>query len=216
MTGTSALRGALSGALILVLTGAGVGAEDANGPVNYVPEKKVISALRVLATAQADFRANDRDGNRVQDYWTGDIAGLYYLTSAAVKGNKDAPIKLIAPELAAADAGPLKPGAAGGEYAAIGTPAQSGFHPYRFRIMTADASVEPTVMYQADTDGRGLPIHNSSRFGFCAYPARYHGAGRRTLIINENNVIFAKKTGGKPVLTWPSDREIALEWTRVK
>ena len=32
--------------------------------------------LRSLASAQADFRGNDRDGNGIQDFWTGDVAGL--------------------------------------------------------------------------------------------------------------------------------------------
>src|SRR4029450_1021468 len=65
--------------------------------------------LKILVTAETDFRANDRDGNRLNDYWTGDVKGLYTLTSAVVPGAKanstlDPSIKLIELSMAAADA----------------------------------------------------------------------------------------------------------------
>jgi len=50
-------------------------------------------------TAQADFRANDRDGNEIQDYWRKDVAGLYTVRDQ----------KLIELSLAAADARPTEP-----------------------------------------------------------------------------------------------------------
>lgn len=34
--------------------------------------------LKTIATAQADFRSNDRDQNGNHDFWTSDIAGLYF------------------------------------------------------------------------------------------------------------------------------------------
>ena len=112
MTGCLALRGVLAGTMVLVLTGA-----DANGPVKFAPEEKIIAGMKVLIIAQADFRANDREGNRVQDYRTGDIAGFYFMTNVRIKGNDDPSIRLIDRNLAAADAAPLKAGAASGEYA---------------------------------------------------------------------------------------------------
>ena len=42
-------------------------------------ERNSSASLKTIVTAQADFRANDRDGNGVADYWRGDIAGLYVL-----------------------------------------------------------------------------------------------------------------------------------------
>ena len=213
MTGCWALRGLFAGSIVLVLTGA-----DANLPIRNAPEKKIIAALKVLFTAQIDFRANDREGNWVSDYWTGDIAGLYYMTSAGVKGNKDVPIRLIDPTLAAADAAPLQAGAASGEYAEPRKLARFGYYPYRFRVMTADATVTPSVPYQQDTGGRVMMgrVHSNTRFGFCGYSMKSGGATQRTFIVNEKGVIYGKNTGGKPVLEWPGAEELKSGWTKVE
>ena len=52
-----------------------------------------------MASAEADFRANDRDGNRIQDFWTGDVAQLYGMRSV---GSTEM-IKLIEISLAGAN-----------------------------------------------------------------------------------------------------------------
>ena len=39
------------------------------------PERSPSASLKTIASAQADFRANDRDGDGVQQFWRGDIAG---------------------------------------------------------------------------------------------------------------------------------------------
>src|SRR6185295_19883411 len=58
--------------------------------------------LKTIAAAQADFRANDRDGDGVRQFWRADIAGLY----ALAPGGGPA-IRLIERSLALADARPL-------------------------------------------------------------------------------------------------------------
>src|SRR5688572_3806154 len=45
-------------------------------------ESGASASLKTLASAQADFRQNDRDGNKVQDFWTADVAGLYGVVPA--------------------------------------------------------------------------------------------------------------------------------------
>ena len=82
--------------------------------------------------------------------------------------------------------------------------------------MTADATVDPPVIYQRDTDGTGATVHNSSRFGICAYPVKFGGATRRTFIVNENNILYEKNTGGKPVLMWPSAEDLKSKWKKVE
>jgi hypothetical protein len=57
--------------------------------------------LKLLASAQLDFRALDRDGNGIQDFWRGDVAGLY-----SIRGPDGNPIRLCELRLAAADARP--------------------------------------------------------------------------------------------------------------
>src|SRR5688572_23246105 len=39
-------------------------------------ERNASASLKTVTTANHDFRANDRDGNRFVDFWTGDVAGL--------------------------------------------------------------------------------------------------------------------------------------------
>ena len=71
-------------------------------------ERNASTSLKTLSSAEADFRANDRDWNHVNDFWTGDVKGLYTMTSSAVRGNgggtTDPAIKLIELSVASADA----------------------------------------------------------------------------------------------------------------
>ena len=71
-------------------------------------ERSASTSLKDLCSAEADFRSNDRDRNHVIDFWTGDVKGLYTMTTTAVggAGMEDLSIKLIALAVAAADADP--------------------------------------------------------------------------------------------------------------
>jgi len=62
-------------------------------------ERPAHICLKTLASAQAEFRANDRDGNGKPDFWRGDVAGLYRIKSS----------KLIEISVAAADDRPTEP-----------------------------------------------------------------------------------------------------------
>jgi hypothetical protein len=173
---------------------------DALGPAGDVVanERNATACLKNIATAEADFRANDRDNNKHQDFWTGDVASLYTLVP---EGGREA-IKLIELSVAAADAAPLEDGAAI-EKLAERQP-RAG---YCFQAMEKDASVTPAEEYPKDTTGKGSKTRNTSRFGFCCFPAEYGVTGRKTYIISEMNTIFWKDTGGEPVLEWPGDAD---------
>jgi len=152
-------------------------------------ERFASAALKTLASASADFRGNDRDGNKIHDFWTGDVASLYYLTTV---GGGDS-IRLI--ERAVADADPSRPGA---------TP----YHGYWFVAMEKDETGAP---YGQDTKGEktaGQMNRNHSKFGFCAYPAEYGYTGGSCFYINEGNTVFKFDTQGKPVLKWPTDEDL--------
>src|SRR6185503_5733204 len=71
-------------------------------------ERNAATSLKALASAEADFRENDRDWNRVNDFWTANVAGLYTMTSAKVPKAKqgdvtDPELRLIDLTIAAAD-----------------------------------------------------------------------------------------------------------------
>ncbi len=149
-------------------------------------EQSASAALKTLATAEADFRANDRDENKVQDFWTGDVAGLYYLKPQG----SDEPVKLI--EKAIADADPSRPGA-------------KPFHGYWFVAMDKDEDGKP---YRQDTEGvgtKGLLKYHPSKFAFCAYPAEPGVTGVAVFALNENNTIFKNLVTKAAVLKWPSE-----------
>jgi len=191
-----------------VRAGTGTGSQEMSN------ERNASASLKTIASAEADFRANDRDGNRVNDFWTGDVAGLYTLKDAA--GNN---LMLIELSVALADSAPLEAGAASGRYVApstFGNPGpKAGYH---FRVMTQDNSGGKSDPYATSTGGDPDlgKVHSLSAFGFCAFPAEYGVTGTKTFIINEGNTILWKDTQGEPVLEWPSDADLKSGWTRVE
>lgn len=200
-------------------------------------DRRFVSNLKTLTCAETDFRANDRDWNHVNDYWTGDVKGLYTMTSAAVPGNlggpDDPPIKLIPLALAAADAdGSLIQ--AGGENMALGhfaVPAPR--EGYWFAALTRDSgpSGGPGAPYRCDTGG-SPPMgscHNLSRFGFIAFPDS-PSSGSNVYLVNESCVIMRSPVTA-PVRTgrsippgldsispaygnFPDDRTLKASWSR--
>ncbi len=145
--------------------------------------------MKTIATAQADFRGNDRDGNGVQDFWRGDIAGLYYLVAPGTVES----IKLIEVSMAEADLAPLP------EHRNGSSPSPRG------------AYVFVALHHPNDADGPPSPNH----FAAGAFPTSYDPKGwpRYSFVISENNTVFKKDLGpGGRVLYYPSDVR-AEGWT---
>jgi hypothetical protein len=176
--------------------------------------------LKTLSTAEADFRANDRDWNHVNDYWTGDVKSLYTLTSCAVKGAKGMPddpsIKLIELSLACSDAdGTLIE--AGGENMPLSSfSVPSAKRGYWHAALTLDQTVRGAeATYRADTGGEPPmgSCHHLSRFGFVAMPDS-QSSGPFAYIINEKCTIYRMA-----LFTAPGDRDPlpappGLKWIR--
>jgi len=161
-------------------------------------ERNAAAALKTLCAAEFDFRANDRDGNGVNDFWTGDVAGLYRIRP---EGSNE-PIKLIDNSLAAADAWPRKDLPLHRiELSVSPLRPKAG---YLYCALTSDDAGQP---YRQDTKGKNSlgAFHNPAKFAFCAYPERYPARGRQTYLVNEEGCVYRKDTGGKPVTRWPAD-----------
>lgn len=132
-------------------------------------ERNAWSSLKTIASAQADFRANDRDWNQINDYWRADIAGLY-----TTKGADNQPIKLIELSIAAAD----------------DKPASSDLS--RFAERSPKAGYWYRALRYAD---EAKEVQPTSRFAACAYPSSI-GAGYNMFLITEENIIFQKPFEG--------------------
>jgi len=138
-------------------------------------EREASAFLKTLTTAEADFRANDRDGNNALDFYVADVRGLYYTT--APDGSQ---IRLIVQTVAEADANGAAVPRAG----------------YLYSVIARD---ETGALYDS---GAG---RHDSKFALCAYPHQYPSSGRLTFIVDEGNVVWKKDTRGVRADQWPSD-----------
>src|SRR6185295_18201908 len=137
--------------------------------------------LKTIAAAQADFRANDRDGDGVRQFWRADIAGLY----ALAPGGGPA-IRLIEQSVALADARPAS------AYAGLGKQTPQRGYLYR------------TLRHADET-----PLDAEARFAAVAFPPQYPQPRRWTFFVDENNSIFRADLGhGNGVEVFPTDDEL--------
>jgi len=180
--------GTLTGAGLLLLLVAFVH-EAFIGSRHRTPEERPASTLlKTLSSAQADFRANDRDGDGVNQFWRADIAGLY----ALAPGGGPA-IRLIGRDLALADARPVYDLTLDGE--------RKPLKGYWFRALR-----------HADEQ----KIDAASQFAAEAYPAEYPRTGKYTFILDENNTIFRADLGhGRGLDVFPTDEELRTKWSKL-
>jgi prepilin-type N-terminal cleavage/methylation domain-containing protein len=176
-------------------------------------ERNAATSMKTLTSAEADFRANDRDWNHVNDFWTGDVKGLYTMTSAAgtpgaAGGTADPAIKLIELSIASADGDPNLV-TAGGENMALSSfavPSAKAGYWYQALILDGALAGSGESTYKLDTAGTPAmgSCHNTSKFGFVSYPDS-QSAGKYVFMVNENNTIFRSATSGtvKPTTSNP-------------
>ena len=164
-------------------------------------ERNASASLKSVVTANHDFRANDRDGNRFIDFWTGDVAGLSLIVPQVGAGAPpavpySAAIRLIEPSMASAD------GAFGGDglrySASVHVPPAAAVTVFRpkagfwYARLINEVSAAGSTPYQVDTDGANAlwgACHSSDRFGFVAFPQSL-GVGRVAYIVSNEGVIY--------------------------
>lgn len=198
------------------------------------------SRLKTLASAEADFRANDRDWNHINDFWTGDVKGLYTMTGSsksymfATDATRDTTIKLIELHVAMCDADPRMVPAGG-----LNQPVEKFGGPrvqeaYWFAALKRDlsaTSAEETV-YQLDTGGDPAmgSCHNTTKFGFISFPDSA-SMGKTAYIINDCNTVFRqlltvpirRGTANPPgldqiapaYLDWPDEKTLKSSWSKL-
>lgn len=155
------------------------------------PERNASSSLKTIASAQADYRGNDRDGNGRPDYWRADIAGLYAVKPVGI----DEAIKLIELSVAGADAAAV---------ADIET----------YTRKAPKAGYWYKALRHADEDPARLDA--GSRWAACAYPAD-SSSGKSVFIIDEGNTIYRRSWSG-PADTpsvFPDLETLKREWSKL-
>lgn len=167
-------------------------------------ERGASASMKSVTVAEADFRANDRDGNKLNDFWTGDVKSLYTLTNASVPGNAggtvDPPIRLVELTVAGADTDGSTLNAGGENMSVTQFGVFSQKAGYWYAALTLDNSISGTTecTYKQDTGGTPTmgSVHNMSKYGFLAYPDS-QTFGRFVYIVNESNTIYrsAMSTG---------------------
>jgi hypothetical protein len=133
-------------------------------------ERNASTCLKTITSAQADFRANDRDGDGLHQFWRGDIAGLYTLKP---RGHpEEASIKLIELSVASAD-----------------DRAVTDISPYA--VKSAKAGYWFRAILHED---EATP--DPDRFAACAFPDS-PSAGKWIFITDESNTIWRKELRGQ-------------------
>jgi hypothetical protein len=177
--------------LCVVLTLAAILAPALRSSQRAANERETATMLKTLASAEADFRSNDRDANGVNDYWTGDVAGLYSLKASGRE------LRLIERSVAEADTCPIR---------MLGWPyrPRSGYY---FQALEADDNEGGETYFQNTGGNRPMgDVHHLSKFGFGAYPAS-RGDGAYSFVLNENNTVFRFRDVGH-VTRWPQDNDL--------
>ena len=140
------------------------------------------TSLKTIASAQADFRANDRDWNHENDYWRPDVAGLY---AVEVQGHA---IKLIELSVASAD-----------DRATTNITA--------FAEKSPKAGFWYRSLPHADEKTRG-----PNRFAACTFPVSLEAGRWGTYIISEDNIIRKRKLGhARGIEAYPPSVELQAE-----
>lgn len=187
-------------------------------------ETSAASSLRTIAVAENDFKASDADGNGQKDYWTGDVAGLYYMSRTNDTHKK--PLKIIEQGLAGADAQPITTPPPEYQPRGVSPQPRSGYWLYALSNDLSDSQVNA---YRVDTDGSTFACRNISRFGFLAFPDSL-SSGRNAIIINEAIVIYKRSLEanirtatalppGPPTNAiyrdWPQEAHLGNLWKKV-
>jgi hypothetical protein len=141
-------------------------------------ERAAFFALVTVDQSELYFRADDKDRNGIQDYWTGDVAGLH---SIQVDGQ---PIAILPRRLAEADAAPLTPL----------VPNPIPYQGYYLMALDPEEHKDPAEPSPKDRDSKSRELHNMKRYCFCAFPVGPE-TGDRVWIIVEGGKMFRSKEG---------------------
>lgn len=145
-------------------------------------EREAAASLKQIGSVQVTFKTCDSSSDALNEYWTEDVAGLYY----HVPSGGTLPIRLIDAEFALADGNTATP------YLQHVSSPKSG---YWFQVMLG---------YEAE-DGTRFDYgpRNTDRFSFMAYPKTYGSSGRLAFVLSEGGTMVKHDYGSDAWLVAP-------------
>jgi len=153
------------------------------GAVRAANERSASATLQRITSSELMFRTADADGNFQNDYWTGDVANLYF-ASPVDPPEAGSLVALVELPVAKADGNPLADYATPGRDP-VGSEAKAG---YWFFALSGYESGSEVIPYGAS---------NANRFGFIAVPDSYRFTGRLAFIVSQLSVIYKRDPGGE-------------------
>jgi prepilin-type N-terminal cleavage/methylation domain-containing protein len=170
-------------------------------------ERNASASLKTLATAEADFRSNDRDNDRAQNFWTGNVYGLFALcpstngSAVPTTLTADLMIKLVEPSLASAD-GNVAATVTGQVVvtASVGSLSPKASYVYRSFATYAVGTGQGNYGVTGGITGWGTNF-NFGKYAFMAFPTSY-GAGRQIFIMDETITIFRGDPGSAYTMSY--------------
>lgn len=162
-------------------------------PVWHNSEIEAVSSLIQIYNAEWKWFNSDIDDNSIQDFWTRDVAGLFFYPHPKT-GNK---IKLIPKEIAVADLSPFASFYVGNSIEKV------PYKGYAFKMALYDAH----GFYQAKIDPSTGVSYLDDKFCVIAFPA--FNKNLRTFIIDNNKKILYRKIFSiSQADKWPNDPEL--------
>jgi hypothetical protein len=152
-------------------------------------ERPAATCLKMLSSAEADFRANDRDGDKIAQFWRADVAGLYALRDPKEGGA----IRLIELSIAAADDQPVA-------------------DLTKYAVKSPKAGYWFRAIRHLDEDPKAP---DPDRFAFCAFPDN-PAAGKYLFIIDETNALYRSEAKGRRgIEVYPTEEELKSQWSKI-
>ena len=147
-------------------------------------ERNASGSLKTIVSAQLIFKGSDTDNNGLNDFWTADIKGLYFIAAGTPTAT---PVRMIEVSLAQADANPDPQS----DYTnpAAGTLPSTPKAGYWYLTLT-------NYEQPKGTTNNAYGRRNPDRFGYITVSSAYPSSGRLVFILSENWNMFKRDPGG--------------------
>jgi prepilin-type N-terminal cleavage/methylation domain-containing protein len=150
--------------------------------VRAANERNASASLKQILPVQVNFKTNDLDQNSINDYWTADVAGLFYVRPTGSQSL--AQMIELSVALADANTDPTNPAVTYSMPAIHRSSPKAG---YWFQRQFGMETAAGTIL----TYGR----KNTDRFSFIAYPHSYGSSGKLCFFISEGGTQWKRDPG---------------------